>query len=72
MRNQDKKVAFIRVDEYGAPEKSSGFMKTYHNMNTIAQTTGGDASSIIGKIESTNKTFYNITRDIIMNSIPKK
>ena len=39
--NQDKKVAFIRVDEDGALARSSEFMRKCHNMNIIVQTTGG-------------------------------
>ena len=35
LRNQDKKVAFIGVDEYGSLSKSSDFMKTCHNMYII-------------------------------------
>ena len=44
LRNQDNKVAFIRVNEDGALARPSEFMKTCHNMNIIVQTTGGDAS----------------------------
>ena len=66
LRNQDKKVAFIQVDEDGALERSSEFIKTCHNMNIIVQTTGVDASSINGKRESPNKTIANIKRDIIL------
>ena len=47
--NQDKKVALIRVDEDVALARYSEFMKTFHNMNIIVQTTGGDASSLNGK-----------------------
>ena len=35
LRNQDNKVTFIRVDEYGALARSSEFMKTSNNMNII-------------------------------------
>ena len=49
LRNQDKKVAFIRVDEYGAIAKSSNLLRTCHNINIIVQTTGGDSSSLNGK-----------------------
>ena len=49
LRNQDKKVAFIGVDEYRALERSSEFMRRCHNMNIIVHTTGGDASSINDK-----------------------
>ena len=49
LSNQDKKVAFIRVDEDGALEISSEFMKKCYNMNIIFQTTGEDASSTNGK-----------------------
>ena len=49
LRNQDNKVSFIRVDEDGALARSSGCMKTYHNMNIIVHTTGGYASSLNGK-----------------------
>ena len=72
LRNQDKKVAFIRVDEYGALARSSEFMRTCHNMNIIVQTTGGDASSLHGKSESPNRTLANITRALLLNSIHKK
>ena len=72
LRNQDKKVAFIRVDEDGALARSSEFMRTCHNMNIIVQTTGGDASSLNGKSESPNKTLANIIRSIILNSSLKK
>ena len=65
--NQDKKIAFIRVDEDGALARSSEFMRTCHNMNIIFQTTGGYASSLNGKIESPNKTTANITRALLMN-----
>ena len=72
LRNQDKKVAFIRVDEDGAPARSSESMKTCHNMNIIVRTTGGDASSLNGKIKSPNKTLANIKRAIFLNSSHKK
>ena len=67
LRNQDKKVAFIRVDEDGELSRSSEFMKTCHNMNIIVQTTGGYASSLNDKSESPNKTLANITRALLMN-----
>ena len=51
LRNQYKKVTFIRVNEYGALARSSRFIKTCHNMNIIVQTTGSYASSLDGKIE---------------------
>ena len=38
-------------------------MKKYHNMNIIVQTTGGDASSLNGKSEISNKTLAIITRE---------
>ena len=44
----NKKVALVRVDGDGAVARSSEFMKTYHNMNIIVQTTGGYASSFNG------------------------
>ena len=37
-------------------------------MNIIAQTTGGYASSLSGKIESHNKTLANTIRPLLMNS----
>ena len=70
--NWDKKVAFIRVDEYGALARSSGFMNTYRNINIIFKTTGGDEYSLNGKSESPNKTLSNITRYLILNSSHKK
>ena len=50
LKNQDKKVSFIRIDEDGSLEISSEFIKTCHNMNIIVQTKFGDASSINDKI----------------------
>ena len=54
LRNQDNKVAFVRVDEDGALARHYEFMNTCHNMNIIVHTTGGDASSLNGKSESPN------------------
>ena len=67
LRNQDKKFAFVRVDEDGALSRSSGFMKTCHNMNIIFQNIGVYAYSINGKSESPNKTLANITRSLLLN-----
>ena len=72
LRNQDKKAAFVRVDEDGALARSSEFMKICHNMNIVVQTTGGDVSSLCGKSESPNNTLANITRALLLNSIRKK
>ena len=58
LRNQDKKVSFIRVDEDGALERSSGFTKTCHNTDIIVQTTDGYASSLNGKSESPNDGIH--------------
>ena len=41
-------------------------------MNIIVKTTGGYASSLNGKIKSSNNTLANITRDILMKSSHKK
>ena len=49
LSNQDKKVVFVRVDEYGALARPSEFMNACHNMNIIVQTTGRDESSLNGK-----------------------
>ena len=67
MRNQDKKVAFIRVDEYGALARSSESMKTCHNMNITVQNTTVDASYPNGKSKTPNKTLDNITRALLLN-----
>ena len=72
LRHQDKKVAFIRVDEGGELSRSSESMKKCHNMNIIVQTIGVDASNINGSIEIPNKTLANITIYIPLNSIHKK
>ena len=72
MINQDKKVAFIRVDEDGTLSRSSEFMRRCHNMNIIVQATAGYDSSLNGKTESPNKTLYNITRALLLNSRHKK
>ena len=70
--NQDNKVAFILVDEDVALARYSEFMKICHNMNIIVQTTGGDVSSLNGKIEGPNKTLANITRSFLLNSSHNK
>ena len=57
LRNQDKKVVFIQVDDDGELAISSEFMKTCHNMNIIVQTIGRDAPLLNGETESLNKTF---------------
>ena len=70
--NQDKKVAFIRVDEDVSLEISSEFMSTCPNMNIIVESTGGYASYLNGKSESTNNKLANITRSLLLNLIHKK
>ena len=72
LRNQDKKVAFIRVDEEGELARYFEFMKIFNDMNIIVQTKGGDAYSLNGKIKIPNKTPANITRDLLLSSIHKK
>ena len=72
LRNQDKKVALIRVDEDGALARSSEFMKTCCSMNIIIQTTDGDASALNGKIEIPNNTIATITRARLLNSSHNK
>ena len=67
LSNQDKKVAFILVDEYVSLSKYYEFMKACHDMNITVKTTGGDASSINGKIESPNMTFANIIIALLPN-----
>ena len=67
LMNQDKKVAFIWVDEYVTLAIYSIFIKTCKNMNIIVQTTGGDASYLNVKIKITNKKFDNITRALLLN-----
>ena len=47
--NQDKKVAFIRVDEDGSLARFSEFTKTSHTMNIMVQNTGGYAYYLNGK-----------------------
>ena len=70
--NQYKKVAFIPVNEDGALGRSSEFIKICHKMNIVVQTAGGDAYTINGKIESTNKKLSNIKRALLLNSSHKK
>ena len=72
LSNQDKNFSFIRFDEDRAIARSSGFMKTCHNMNITVQTTSGYASSINGKRKIPNNTLANITREILLNSSLKK
>ena len=49
LSNQDKKVAFIRVDEYVALARSYGFMKTCRSMSIMVHNTGVYAYSLDGK-----------------------
>ena len=70
--NKYNKVSFIKIDEYGALERSSEFMKTCHNTNIIVQSPGEDASYLIGKNKIPNKTLDNIKRALLLNSIHKK
>ena len=72
LRNQDKKVSFILVDEDEPLARYSEFMKTCHNMNIIIQTEGWNEYSLNGKSESPDKTLANITRNLIMNSSHEK
>ena len=72
LRNQNKKSAFIRVDEYESIARSSEFMKTCHNMNIIVKTTGGYESSLNGKTKTPNKNLANITIFILLSSSHKK
>ena len=71
LSNQFKKVSFVQVDEDGALERYSEFMNKCHKMNIIVQITGGDVSSLNGKIKSIDKTLANITRSLLLNSIHK-
>ena len=64
--NQNKKVSFIQVDEYGALKLSYESIKTFHNMNIIVQTKDRDAYSPNGKIEIPNNNPANITRAILL------
>ena len=48
LSNHNNKVAFIQVDEDFLLERSSEFMRTFHNMNIIVKTEGVDASSLDG------------------------
>ena len=72
LRNQDKKFSLIQVDEDRALERSSGFMRTFHNMNIIVQNTGVYSYSLNGKSEISNNTLANIARAFLMDSIHKK
>ena len=50
LKNQDKKVVFIQVDEVGELARYHEVMKTCHNMKIIVQTSSGDAYSLYCKI----------------------
>ena len=71
-RNWYKKVSFIQVDEYGELVIYSEFIRTFHNMNIIVQTTDRNVSSLNGKIETPNKTLANTTRALLLESSHKK
>ena len=67
LRNQYKKFALILVYEDGELSRSYEFTNKCHNMNTIIKTTGGDESSLNGKLETPNKILVNIKRDHLLN-----
>ena len=72
LKNQDKKVSFIRVDEFGSLEIFYEFTRTCHNINIIVQNKCGDEPSLNEKNEIPNKTLANITIALLPNSIPNK
>ena len=72
LRNQDKKVTFIQVDEDGARAIYFELINSCHNMNIIVQTTGGDSSSLNVKTEIPYDKIANITRALLLNSSHKK
>ena len=72
LRNQEKKVAFVWVDEDGSLSSSSEFIKTCHYINIIVKATGGYAYSLNGKTESPNKMLGNIPRSLLLNSSHNK
>ena len=61
MRNPDKKVSVIRVDEDVALARSYEIIRIYHNMNIIVQAIGGDASLLKGKIKIPNMILANVS-----------
>ena len=70
--NQDKKVAFVRVDADEELEGSSESMKTCHQMYIILQTTGADAPSLNDNSKIPNTTLANIKLYLLLKSIHKK
>ena len=73
LRNQYKKVSFILVDEDGALEISSEFMRKFHNINIPVQNTGVDVPSLNReRSEIPNNKMAYITRKILINPIHKK
>ena len=62
--NKYKKMEFIQVEKDGAPERYSECMRTFHNMNIMVQTTGGDTSPLNRKNEIPNKTLDNTRNKI--------
>ena len=72
LKNWNKKVASIRVDEYTELARSSEYMTTCHNMNIIIQNSGGDASSLNDKSRICNKKIGDVTRALLLNSRYKK
>ena len=71
MINQSKKVVYIQVYEDAAQVKSSGFMRTSHNMQIIVRNTI-DASLLNCKILSPNNTPDNITRYLLQIKVTRK
>ena len=47
-------------------------MQSCHNMNITVQTKGGDELSLNRNSECPNNTLYNITQELLMNSIHNK
>ena len=72
LRNQDKKVALVQVDEDVALIIYSELMRTCHNMNIVVQTTGGYVYSINGKPERPHNTLAIIKKALLINSSHKR
>ena len=72
LRNHNKKVVIIQVDEDRALERSSGFINTCHNMNIMVKSIGGYLFFPNGKSSSSNKTLANLIIYNIINSSRKK
>ena len=72
LRKKDNKFAFVWVYKYVSQKLYLEFMRAWHNMNIIVQTTGRDSYYHDVKSWTSNKILSNITRVLMVSFICNK